>query len=112
MPERFRREEIMDMSSACSAPIQPAVSQNERQHPRYREYDSYRAAMNRQMVTGCSFARWLENTLERENGKEIVFHVEPGAQLSPGWYKNKFAPITERMTTFGPFDERHDAECA
>ena len=47
-----------------------------------------------------------------ENGHEVVFHTLPGAQFAQGWYKHKFAPITGKLTRFGPFDERHDAESA
>jgi hypothetical protein len=110
----------MDMSPACSPPIQPHVSASEQLHPRYRDYLNYRAAMNRQMVTGCSFALWLEGTERNENGAEYVYHIAAGeypqtclrGRMAPGWYKDKQAPRTGKLTTFGPFDEKYDAEAA
>lgn len=102
----------MDMSTACTAPIQPTVTAADEAHPRFTEYRNYRAAMSRQMVTGLSFSGWLERTLEKETGREVVFHTLPGAQLAQGWYKHKFAPRTERMTRFGPFATKDEAQRA
>lgn len=102
----------MDMSSACSAPNQPTVTAADEAHPQYPKYREYRSAMIRQMVIGLSFAKWLEATEQKENGREVVFHTLPGAQLAPGWYKHKFAPRTERMTRFGPFSTEFEAQRA
>lgn len=93
----------MDMSSACTAPNQPAVTTTDETHPRYIEYRQYRAAMVRQLVTGLSFSSWLQSTMEKENGREVIFQVFAGAPLPPGWYKHKFAPHTGRMSRLGPF---------
>lgn len=103
---------IMDMSIACTPPIQPTASAADQAHPRYNEYQKYRNAMNRQMVTGLSFTAWLESTLAKENGYTIVFHTLPGAQLAQGWYKHKFAPSTGHMTRFGPFTTEAEAQRA
>jgi hypothetical protein len=102
----------MDMSSACTAPIQPTTTAADEAHPRYAEYRTYRSAMNRQMVTGLSLSAWLDRTLEKERGREVVFHTLPGAQIAQGWYKHKFAPRTERMTRFGPFATETEAQRA
>jgi hypothetical protein len=102
----------MDISPACSAPIQPAISESERVHPRFAEYSRYRAAMNRQLVTGLSFARWLESKEEFENGREVVFHTLPGAQLAQGWYKHKFLPNKRMPLRFGPFASETEAGAA
>lgn len=103
----------MDMNPACTPPTQPAVSATERAHPRYAEYEQYRAAMSRQMVTGATFARWLAETEEFEQGRVTIFEVTRNdAALLPGWYKNKFAPKKLMPTTYGPFATKAEAESA
>lgn len=99
----------MDIRQGCTAPSQPAVSNAERMHPRYNEYLGYRSAMNRQLVTGLSFRSWLDSTERTEKGYSVVFHVLPGAELVPGWYRHDFAPRTARMTRFGPFTTEAEA---
>jgi hypothetical protein len=103
----------MQMSDACTAPTQPASTAEDCAHPRYREYQAYRNAMSIQLVTGASFKSWLRQTEERENGSECVFEVtSKRAPLARGWYKHVFGPGNILEHRFGPFSERHDAECA
>ena len=103
----------MDMSAACTAPVHAAINDSERSHPKFGRYMQYRSAMTRQLVTCQSFASWLAQDDETERGHETVYQVtDPRARLAPGWYKNKFAPRTERMTTFGPFATQAEAQAA
>lgn len=102
----------MNISAACLPPIQPPVSDVERQHPRYREYETYRAALSRQLVTAPLFSTWLRSREQFENGFECVYEVTPGARLRPGWYKNKFPPRERDPIHFGPFATKAEAEAA
>lgn len=99
----------MEMSSACSPPIQPEIAESERTHPRFAEYSRYRAAMNQQLVCGLSFGSWLASKEEFENGREVVFSTLPGAQLAQGWYKHKFLPSKRQPLRFGPFATQAEA---
>ena len=104
----------MQMSKACTPPVQPSLLDSEANHPRFREYQQYRQAMISQLVRGDSFTRWLEQVEKEENGEEIVFEVtSTKAILKPGWYKNVFAPGKSRdCTTHGPFGTQLEAEQA
>ncbi len=100
----------MDMSAACTAPVHSEIKDGERNHPRFSEYQKYRSAMARQLVTCGPFAAWLTATVEFENGREIVFEVtSTEAALAPGWYKNRFAPKSQFPRTFGPFASKETA---
>jgi hypothetical protein len=94
----------MDMSQACTPPTSPHNSEADRQHQRFNEYRTYAAAMSRQMVACMPFKGWLAQTEESEKAREIVYQVTAtDAALTPGWYKNKFAPKKIMPRTFGPF---------
>ena len=99
------------MAAGCLPPNQPEVSDDERVHPRYREYAAYRQAMTRQLVAGCTFARWLEQTERDEQGFSTVFEVtSPEAQLAPGWWRNDFGPGHRLIACHGPFDTEEQAK--
>lgn len=100
----------MDMSPACTPPTHDAGTTTERQHPRWPDFERYRSAMARQMVSGASFASWLQSTEEFENGKLVVFSVDPGARLDAGWYVNHFRPLTRDPRTVGPFPDEAAAQ--
>lgn len=106
----------MDISAAALPPIQPAISSADRKHPRFREYQNYRAGMSAKLLEADAFSLWLRNIEEREdelaNGREVVFHAQPGATLPDGWYKHKFAPGTGKMTRHGPFATSDQASAA
>lgn len=101
----------MDMSAACSPPIQP--NDAIKGHPRYSAYQRYLSAMNRQMVTGMTFQSWSARMDEKEFGFDRVYEVtSPSAQLARGWYKNRFHPGSNTPETFGPFKTEAEAETA
>jgi hypothetical protein len=100
----------MNMSPACTPPVQPTVTATERAHPRYTDYARYRSAMCRQLVSGLSFAAWLAAREHFERGCEVVFHTLPGATLTPGWYKHTFAPGSRNPARKGPFHSKAEAE--
>lgn len=103
----------MEPRIAGDYPRQYQATQSERAHPRYAEYAQWVRALDRQLVTAGPFAKWLSDREREENGHETVYQVTAlDAQLKPGWYKNKFAPRTERMTTFGPFLTEAEAQSA
>jgi hypothetical protein len=100
----------MQISSACTPPVQPLCNEAEEHHPRFRDYCVYRAALTRQLVTAAPFARWLEDTEREENGFTKVFNVTvPGGRLSCGWHVNVFGPRHRLERTLGPFDTEQQA---
>jgi hypothetical protein len=100
----------MEMSAACTAPVSAPISDLDSEHPRFSEYRNYRSAMSSQLVYCISFASWLRQTEEHENGRVIVFQVtSTEAALSPGWYRNVFAPNATHPETFGPFSSESEA---
>lgn len=56
----------MDMSAAALPPRMPHISEQDRQHPRFGEYRTYRAGCSRLMIDAASFQDWLRST---ENGE-------------------------------------------
>lgn len=93
-----------DLAAGCTPPTQPETTADERTHPRYPEYAAYRAAMTWQLVTGCTFAQWLESTERDEQGFTSVFEVtSPLAQLAPGWWRHEFGPGHKLVAQSGPF---------
>ena len=54
----------MQMSSACTAPVQPHVSDDERKDPLFNEYQRYRNAMSSQLVSCPSFSSWKHQRAE------------------------------------------------
>lgn len=104
----------MDMSAACTAPIQPPSSAADCAHPRYREYRAYRDAMTRQLVTAMSLQSWAARMDEKEFGFDCVYEVTgTTAQVGPpGWYKNRFHPGSQTPETFGPFKTKAEADAA
>lgn len=59
----------MNMSQACTPPINAELCDSDKNHPRYNEYLNYRAAMARQLVYCGSFKNWI-NQLERSEANE------------------------------------------
>lgn len=103
----------LELRAGCLPPRQPAVTEADRDHPRYPEYAQYLRAMSRQLVTGCTFARWLADTERDEQGFSTVFEVtSPGALLAPGWWRNDFGPGHKLIAQHGPFASEDLAECA
>lgn len=96
----------MKMSSACTPPLQPECTPEEKRHPRYAEYLSYRSALSCQLVTAAPFACWLADTERHERGFVSVFEVDkPGARLALGWHVHVFGPGHKLLRTLGPFDK-------
>ena len=103
----------MEKSAACDYPVHAEIRDDDRSHHKFSRYMEYRNAMTLQLVTCQSFTSWLVRDDETERGHENVYQVTSDkAQLAMGWYKNKFAPRTERMTTYGPFTTQAEAESA
>lgn len=103
----------MNMNPACQPPVQPSITAQEQSHPRYGDYLRYRSAMSQQMVTGATFARWLEMTLQDEEGSISIYQVtSPAAQLKPGWYRDVYGPRRVLKASFGPFTTEQEAQGA
>lgn len=102
----------MDMSKSCLPPTQPTTTTAEQQHPRFREYQQYRAAMFQQMATASPFALWLEQAEKNERGSVTVYEVKAGARMAPGWWKNVFGPGHRLLRQFGPFQTEAEATAA
>lgn len=103
----------MDMSKACLPPNQPVTTTAEEQHPLFREYQQYRAAMSRQLVTASAFALWLEQTEKNERGSDTVYEVTASnARLAQGWWKNVFGPGRHLLRQLGPFTTEAEATAA
>ena len=101
----------MNMSKSCTPPTQPSYTESEAAHPRFREYQLYRQKMTQQLVTGDSFARWIEQIERNENGFETVFEVTSlDAVLKPGWYKNVFEKGRKMPRSNGPFGSKREAD--
>ena len=49
----------MDISPAAQPPIQPPVSDKDREHPRWRQYEAHRNFCIQKMITANSFEGWL-----------------------------------------------------
>lgn len=97
----------VDSSSAQSA--QPAVSDEARAHPRYKEYLRYRAAYVSQRVVALPFESWLRRREEYERARAVVFEVTPGQEIEAGWYVNCFFPRCDEPEQFGPYTRESQA---
>jgi hypothetical protein len=78
------------------------------------DYGTYKASIIAQ-GSYCYMGReqWERAQQIARDGQEVVFEVtSKKAELARGWYKNVFGPENVLEHCFGPFDERHDAECA
>lgn len=78
------------------------------------DYGTYKASIIAQ-GSYCYMQRdqWEEAQRIAREGQETVFEVtSKTAPLAPGWYKHVFGPGNVLEHRYGPFDERHDAECA
>lgn len=102
----------MNISPACSPPIQPTIADADRAHPLYSRYLNYRAQLSAQLVTAIPFASWAESVTKFEQGYECVFHTLPGAPVSQGWYKHVFLPMRRQPIRLGPFDTEGEAKAA
>lgn len=95
-------------------PHQPTSTAQEREHPRYRDYMTYRASMSAQLVTGECFALWLKHTEEFEQGSRKAFQPNQHCDRSmfvPGmWYAHIYAPRSRKAQLRGPFATRAEAE--
>lgn len=65
----------MHMSSACTAPVQPSISDDDRNHPLFNEYQRYRNAMSSQLVSCPSFSSWMYQ--REESIKADVLNKHP-----------------------------------
>ena len=102
-----------DKSGACDYPTHYVATDTERNHPRYKDYVNYQDAMRKQLVGGCTFARWLEQTVDDENGFVSVYEVTSrAAKMAPGWWKTVYGPKRRLLGEFGPFDTKEEAEAA
>lgn len=49
----------MNISPACLPPRQPLITEQDRAHPLFREYQAHRASMSQLLVEAPSFSNWL-----------------------------------------------------
>lgn len=50
---------MTNMSAAALPPRQPSISEQDRKHPRFGEYQHYRASMSRLLVEASAFGDWI-----------------------------------------------------
>lgn len=107
------------MSKACLPPVHASISDSDRQHPRFNEYQNYRAAMGAQLVSCQPFESWLRGRLETLNGRKGAFQAGPDCLRPvyiPGkWYASYTPPSVDghspgRWRAYGPFDTKEQAE--
>lgn len=68
----------MDMSAAALPPIQPPISEKDRQHPLFGEYQNHRASMSRLLVQADSFSSWLyQRGLSAESARICAHPAHP-----------------------------------
>ena len=70
----------MEQHPAAITATQPIEMQNEKAHPLYKHYLTYKRAMIRRLVTATTFASWLES-----NRAAIRFN-HPGARYDWAQY--------------------------
>jgi|ERR1019366_2515199 hypothetical protein len=85
----------MDISPACSPPIQPHISDADRSHLFFAEYMRYRSSMSRLLVEADSFSDWLyqhqsqkirDNATKHQRYPEFLGwmrHTQGGAKTCP-----------------------------
>ena len=49
----------MDISAACTAPVQPAISKQDREHPLFPLYMQHRSFCSRNLIEASRFCDWL-----------------------------------------------------
>lgn len=64
----------MNMSAACLPPQQPSISDADRAHPLFPEYERHRAAMAAQLVRADSFTTWLLGRMALAESKRWTSH--------------------------------------
>ena len=89
----------MEMSNACTAPVQPAISNNDLAHDFFPQYQRYRNALASQLVTVMSFKSWLyqhEQTIEidyvnnHKRSTEWRLWLRTNAIFKPGYVMESF----------------------
>lgn len=68
----------MEMSAACTAPVQPEITPRDMDHPMYNEYMRYRDAMNAQLVSCLSFTAWLHQRAQAAESHWLDKHPRVG----------------------------------
>jgi len=51
----------MKISEACESPTQPRCNSDERNHPQYGAYLTYRSQCAAQLVEACPFHSWVRS---------------------------------------------------
>lgn len=64
----------MDMHGAALPPRQPHISEADRAHPRFAEYQRYRSSMSALLVEADSFQSWLGSKEREARDAEIMAH--------------------------------------
>ena|ERR1017187_5913328 len=64
----------MDISPACSPPIQPHISESDRANPLFGEYMKHRSSVSLLLVKADSFADWLSSRKFQEIGDSATKH--------------------------------------
>lgn len=70
------------MSAAALPPINGVILPADRQHPRFREYQTYRSSCARLMIDCPSFRNWLSTTERQERDDEWAKHPQYPAFLA------------------------------
>jgi hypothetical protein len=105
----------MDMSPACTAPVQPTATKADRDHTRFAEYSNWLSAMRRQLVSGNSFENWLRQTEESESldrPHSSIFIYQGKHPAAGKWGRTEFGHKWRVVGTMGPFNSRAEAEAA
>lgn len=64
----------MQMSKAALPPIQPRISEEDRKHSLFSEYERWRASMSMQLVRADAFPDWLRQRAHKEEADRILAH--------------------------------------
>lgn len=77
LPHRAARlswEPDMQMSEAALPPPTPHITEADRQHPRFRDYDDYRRGCARQLVQADAFRDWLGHQETKATHDRVAQH--------------------------------------
>lgn len=106
----------MHMSPACSPPNHARISDTDRAHPRFAEYQTYRGAMAAQLVDCQPFTSWLRETEEFEQGRVTFFkaseNCDPTEYQAGKWYIGHTPPRSRKWSAYGPYNTVDDAGTA
>jgi hypothetical protein len=103
----------MDMSPACSYPVQPTATEADRDHPRFAEYSHWLRAMRRQLVSGNTFKNWLAQTEEAERLARphvSIFQFQGKHPHAGKWGRVEYGHKWRVLRSLGPFDSRAESE--